>query len=66
MSRANGEVIRERALFTLRNLLSNNPVNQSLIRAMEPQNVVSDDYLDEMGINVKIDDAGKLKFARPE
>ncbi len=55
-------VIRERALFTLRNLLTNSPDNQQLVKAMEPQNVVSDEYLDEMGVNVQIDQEGKLKF----
>jgi hypothetical protein len=36
-------VLRERALFVVRNLLLNNPANQAIISKMDPVGIISDE-----------------------
>ena len=39
---ADGADLREHALFTIRNLMQNNPANQAVIAEMDPVGVLSD------------------------
>ena len=56
--------IREQAILAIRNMLENNLENQELVRSMEARQVVDEVVLDEIGIEARIDESGRVKLGK--
>lgn len=58
----NNPLMREYALFAVRNILVNNPTNQDLVKGLEAKSIVKEEDIDRLGVQVELDDKGRLKF----
>jgi len=55
--------IREYVIFTLRNLLINNPENQKLVEQLAPIETAQHPALQDAGIMTELGQDGKIKFS---
>lgn len=46
---------REWALICVRNICEGNKINQEYIQVLQPQKVVHDEFLESLGVDIKID-----------
>ena len=53
--------VREISIFCIMNLLKGNLTNQKLISGLEAQRMCPSDVLQELGLNARLDEDGKVK-----
>jgi hypothetical protein len=59
----NNPLVREWAIFAVRNICEDNDENQRYIADLKPQGVAENPDLDRLGLKAEVDASGKLKFA---